>query len=79
MTFDQLIALFSTGLIPLVGKLFFLFLLFLYGIFAAIVLRQVQLMNKIVTEVSFSQVLFGIALVHFIAVVAIFLLTIVLV
>lgn len=79
MSPDQIIGLFQTDFVPLLIKLFLLLLIFLYGIFAAVVLRQVQLMNKVVTEVSFSPVLFSIALLHFGAVVVLFILTIIVV
>lgn len=79
MTPDDLITLFTGELVPLVGKLFLLVIIFLYGIFAAVVLRQIQLMNKVVTEVNFSAVLFTIALLHLGALLVIFVLTVVLV
>lgn len=79
MTPDQLVNLFQSDLVSLLIKLFILLAIFLYGIFAAVVLRQVQLMNKVVTEVSFSPVLFTIALLHFLALVVLFVLTILLI
>lgn len=79
MTPDQFINLFQTDFVPLIIKLFILLLIFLYGIFAAVVLRQIQIMNKVVTEVGFSPLLFTVALFHFGAVVAIFILAILLI
>lgn len=79
MTPDQLIELFQTDLLPLAGKFFLLLLIFLYGIFGAVVLRQVQLMNKVVTEVSFSSILFTVALFHFAAIILVFILAVVLI
>lgn len=79
MSPDQLLSLFTGDLIPLLGKLALLLLIFLYGIFAAVVLRQIQLMNKLVTEVGFSGVLTTIAVLHLLAVVGLFALTIILV
>ena len=79
MTPEQLFNLLQTDLLPLIGKLFLLLIIFLYGAFAAVVLRQVQLMNTVVTEANFSPVLFTIALTHFLATVAVFVLAIVLI
>lgn len=78
MTPEQFVALFTGNVLPLLTKVVLLIIIFLYGIFAAVVLRQVQLMNKVVTEVGFSPVLFSVALIHLIAVVIIFILTILL-
>ena len=79
MTLEQLIQLFQGDIVALLVKLFLLVLIFLYGIFAAVVLRQIQIMNKVVTEISFSPVLTMIALIHFATVVVLFVLTIVLI
>lgn len=79
MSLDQLAQLFQSNIIGLIVKLFLLLFIFLYGIFAAIVMRQVQLMNRVVTEVGFSPLLFTVALVHFGAVVGLFVLALVLV
>lgn len=79
MSLDQILTLFTGNFILLITKLILLIIIFLYGIFAAVVLRQVQLMNKVVTEVGFSPVLLTIAVLHFIAVVIVFILTIILV
>lgn len=78
MTPDQLFQFFTGDLVPLVSKLFLLILIFLYGIFAAVVLRQVQLMNKVVTEVGFSPVLLTVAVLHLVAVVMLFFLVVLL-
>lgn len=73
MTVEQFLALFtSSSFVPLLVKFFLLFLIFLYAIFAGVVVRQVQLMNKIVTQYNFAPILFAIALIHFILVVALF-------
>lgn len=79
MTFDQLFGSFQTNLIPLVFKLFLLIIIFLYGIFAAVIVRQVQLMNKVVTETEFSSILLTIAIVHLLLVAGLFFLTIILI
>lgn len=79
MTPDQFINLFQTDLLTLLGKLILLLLIFLYGIFAAVILRQVQLMNKVVTEANFSSIIFTVAFLHFILVVAVFFAAIILI
>ena len=79
MTPDQLATLFTGDLIPLLAKGSLLIFIFLYGIFAAVVVRQVQLMNKVVTEVGFSPILLTIAVLHLIAVVMLFFLGILLI
>lgn len=78
MTPEQLVQLFQNGFVPLLTKFFLLLLIFLYGIFAGVLLRQIQLMNKVVHEGAFSPVLFTIAFLHFGAVVGLFILAIVL-
>jgi len=78
MTLDQILSLFTGDLIPLTIKLALLLLIFLYGIFAAVILRQIQLMNKVVTEVNFSPVLVFVAVIHFVLVVGLFILTVIL-
>ena len=79
MTPEQLTPLFQTDTIGFILKLIFLLFIFLYGIFAAVVLRQIQLMNRVVTEVGFSPILFTVALFHFFAVIVLFALTVLLV
>lgn len=79
MTPEQLNSLLETNAIRLVIKLLLLLFIFLYGIFAAVVLRQIQLMNRVVTEVGFSPILFSVALFHFFAVIVLFVLTLLLV
>lgn len=79
MSPDQILSFFTGNFVALLTKLILLIIIFLYGIFAAVVLRQVQLMNKVVTEVGFSPVLFTVAILHFIAVVGVFVLAIIVV
>lgn len=79
MIIDQLLQLFGGNIALLVIKVFLLIIIFLYGIFAAVVLRQIQLMNKIVTEVGFSTLLTSVAVLHFTAVVIVFILAMVLI
>lgn len=79
MTPENFLNIFQLDLIPLIVKLFVLLLVFLYGVFAAVVMRQIQIMNRVVTEVGFSPVLFTVALVHFGSVVALFILALILI
>lgn len=79
MTPDQIVQFFTGNFVVLATKLFLLVLIFLYAIFAAVVVRQVQLMNKVITEVGFSPVLFTIAVLHLAAVVILFLFVILLI
>jgi len=79
MTPDDFLGIFQLDLLPLIVKLFVLLLIFLYGIFAAVVMRQIQIMNRVVTEVGFSPLLFTVALFHFGAVVALFILALLLI
>lgn len=79
MTPDQLLGIFQGGLLPLIIKTVLLIIIFIYGIFAVVVVRQVQLMNRVVTEANFSPVLMAVALIHLFAVLAIFFLTVILI
>lgn len=79
MTLDQIFGIFQTGLLPVIIKTFLLIIIFLYGIFAVVVVRQVQLMNRVVTEANFSPVLMTVALIHLFAVLAVFFLTVILI
>lgn len=79
MILDQFFPIFQTNLVPLVTKVFLSIIIFLYGIFAAVIVRQVQLMNKLVTETEFSSILLTIAVVHLLLVVGLFFLTIILI
>lgn len=72
MTLQSLFDVITARIGPLI-KIFLLLLIFLYGVFAAVVVRQIQLMNKVVNEVNFSIILFTIALTHFMATVILFL------
>lgn len=63
MSFDIATGIISGGLAPLV-KILMLSVIFLYGVFAAVVVRQVQLMNEVVHQVKFSTIILGLALVH---------------
>ncbi len=76
---DQFFSLFQTNLVVLVTKFFLSIIIFLYGIFAVVIVRQVQLMNKIVTETEFSSIIFLIALIHLLLVIGLFFLVIVLI
>lgn len=76
MTPDTLASFINTGITPLI-KIILLLLILLYGVFAAVVARQVQLMNKVVNQVNFSATLFLIVLIHLLAVVFLFFLTLV--
>ena len=53
-------------------KGFMLVLILLYVIFSAVLLRQVQLMNKVVTLANFSPVLILITLLHLFASIGLF-------
>lgn len=63
MTLDAFVGLFGGGFALLV-KILILLLILLYGVFAAVVTRQVILMNEVVRQVKFSNVILGVALVH---------------
>lgn len=71
MTVDNILNFLTSGVGPLI-KVAILVAIFLYGIFAAIILRQIQIMNKVVEQANFSIILFGIALIHFALVVVLF-------
>lgn len=60
----------------LLVKLFFLIALLLYGFFAGIIVRQVDLMNKIL-EAKFSPIIYLFALIHLVAVFFLFLLALI--
>lgn len=79
MTLDQLFGIFQSGFLPLIIKTVLLIIIFIYGIFAVVVVRQVQLMNRVVTEANFSPVLMTVALIHLFAVLTIFFLTVILI
>ncbi len=53
-------------------KIALLLIIFLYAVFAAVVTRQVQLMNKVINQVKFSDGLMFLALLHFLAAVVLF-------
>jgi hypothetical protein len=76
MTPEQIIGIFTNNnLFVMATKLAILFLIFLYAIFAGVIVRQIQLMNKIVMQSNFAGVLFGVALIHFLLVIGLFVLT----
>lgn len=64
MTPDLLQPGIISDLTTVLTKVFILIILFLYTIFAAVLLRQVQIMNRIITLANFSPVLSAIALIH---------------
>lgn len=76
MTLETILNLINVGVAPLI-KVFLLLIILLYGVFAAVVVRQVQLMNKVVNEVNFSTPLFSISLVHLGIAVALFIVTLI--
>lgn len=75
MTFETFSQLLST-FVSFLPKFLLLLILFLYAVFAGVVLRQVQLMNRVVTEVNFSPILFYVATLHFVATVIMFFLAV---
>ncbi|GEM_PF-4600705 len=79
MTPDQLLGIFQNGLLPVIIKTILLIIIFIYGIFAVVVVRQVQLMNKVVTEAGFSPVLMTVAIIHLFAVLGLFFLTVIII
>lgn len=77
MSIDVITQLFTSSFFG-VFKLGILILEFLYGIFAVIVLRQVQKMNIVIHQDNFAGILFMIALIHFVLVIVLFFATFVL-
>ncbi|MBI1919084.1 hypothetical protein HYS29_00655 [Candidatus Microgenomates bacterium] len=55
---------FINGGLGLVFKILMLLVILLYGVFAAVVARQVYLMNEVVHQVKFSSIILGMALIH---------------
>lgn len=68
--------LINTGLSVFL-KILVLLMIFLYVVFAAVVARQVHLMNKVVHEANFAGVLFLIAFIHFVAAVSLFIIAVI--
>lgn len=79
MPIDRFNQLFGTNLFQEIFKLGVLGLLFVYGIFAFIILLQIRNMGRVVSHVPFSTVLFALGLLHFALVVLLFISTFVLV
>lgn len=59
-------------------KMFLLILLFLYTIFAIIIVRQVHVMNKVVTIANFSPILSIVTFIHLVASLGLFFFTLIL-
>lgn len=76
MTFNHLVDLIMKISPWSVVKIFILILLLLYVIFAAVLYRQVNLMNQIL-EAKFSPLLRLIALIHLLAIITILLIALV--
>ncbi len=81
MSFDFLTPLLGNGanLILSVIKLGVLALLFVYGVFAFIILIQIRNLGRVVTHIPFSTVLFFLGLIHFVLVAILFIATFLLV
>lgn len=72
MNVDDLQIFFIQDFPGLLTKTFVLVVIFLYIIFAAVLLRQVQIMNKVVTLATFSPILTLIAFMHLFASIGLF-------
>lgn len=71
MTPEAIFNLLTSGVGPLI-KVLFLIVILLYGVFAVVVARQVQIMNKVVEEISFAPILLAVAITHVALVFALF-------
>lgn len=76
MTLDFFLKFIDLGVGGLI-KISLLAILFLYVAFAAVIVRQIQLMNKVINQANFSSALMFISLIHFLVAVALFFLTLI--
>lgn len=78
MSLNDLLNLFSLFTPLLAAKVFLLTFALFYSVFATVVLRQTQLMLRILDETSFSPFLKLLAIVHFLAAIVVFILAFIL-
>lgn len=78
MTFEDLSVLFSFFTVSLGIKVFLLTFIFFYSILTLVVMRQTQLMSRILNEANFSPFLKLLAAAHFILALGLFVLALIL-